>query len=32
MLIGLHRFSNDLNTNPSKMFVCSLHRAEGFDL
>ena len=32
MLTGSHRFSNDLNTKPSKMFAHNLHRAEGFNL
>ena len=32
MLTGSHRFSNDLNTKPSKMFVHSLCGAEGFVL
>ena len=32
MLTGLHRFSNDLNTSPSKIFAHSLRGAERFDL
>ena len=32
MLIGSHRFSNDLNTSPSKTLVHNLHGVEGFDL
>ena len=32
MLTGSHRFSNDLNTKPSKTFACSLYGAERFDL
>ena len=32
MLTGSHRFSNDLNTKPSKMFAHSLHGVEGFVL